>query len=291
MVAARVNSFKLTAEQLFVTQAAVSQQIKLLEEFFGLSLFNRDSKSTSLNDKGKLLLPYIEQAFAQINQGVIAVNQKSPNNILSITATHSFTSLFLGSRIGTFQQLNNEFSVQFAPSNTLSTFENSQIDIGIRRGKGVYPGLESKLLYDDSVMLVASPLYLEKCNIDVKSTSLSELLTLPLLEDISFDIAGAIDHCCKQAGVDRKELNSILKTTDAVPIIQSVLAGQGIAFVSKLLALSYIKDGLLINPLDYLYHTPINLYLVAPKHHFNWDKVRKFEEWLRQEVKQIDSLV
>lgn len=284
LVAARNQSFKLAAEQLHVSQAAVSQQIRLLEDYFQESLFEREGKQTRLSSKGQLLFPYIEQAFEQIHQGINAVDQQPNPNALCITATHSFTSLFLGTRISDFQQNNQELSVQFAPNNNLTNFVDDQVELGIRRGKGEYAGLESRLLFDDSILLVASPLLFAKLNIDVEQLSLQQVLTMPLLADISSDITEAVSDCCHRGQVDVDSLNCVLQTTDAVPIIQSALAGQGIAFVSKMLAVEHIQNGLLINPLDYSYHSSSNLYLVAPEHHFKWHKIQVFERWLREQV-------
>jgi len=129
LVAAQHHIFKQAAEQLHVSQAAVSQQIRLLEEYFQEVLFERNAKQTRLSSKGRLLFPYIEQAFEQISQGVYSVTQQPNPNSLNITATHSFTSLFLGTRLSDFQSNNDELSVQFAPSNHLLNFNDDQIDL------------------------------------------------------------------------------------------------------------------------------------------------------------------
>ena len=275
LYAARYGSFKAAAEQLFVTQAAVSQQIRLLEGHLGCQLFERESKQTRLNAKGLLLLPYIEQAFEQISQGINAIAFEPNTNALRITSFHSITSLLLIPKISFFQQDNPKLSIQFSPSNQLESFNEHNLDIAIRRGSGDYPGLESRKLIDDAIVLIASPRLLVETNSDPKN-----ILSLPLLEDTDNDIQAAIDDCCLRYQLKRSHLHASLKTTDAVPIIQNVLAGQGIAFVSKVLVTEHLQSGNLINVLDYAYTGPAALYLVAPAHHFNWDKIKRFEQWL-----------
>ncbi|WDE10293.1 LysR substrate-binding domain-containing protein [Thalassomonas haliotis] len=276
LCAAQSGSFKAAAEQLFVSQAAVSQQIRLLEQHVNCKLFERESKHTRLSAKGELLLPYIEQAFEQINSGIHALSFEPYANSLRITALHSITSLLLIPKIHDFQQQYPQLSIQFSPNNRLDSFNDTDIDIAIRRGLGSYPGLESRKLIDDAIMLVACPRLLPEKNPEPAS-----ILDIPLLEDTSSDIEEAVADFCLRYQVKRSRLNARLKTTDAVPIIQNVLAGRGMAFVSKVLAAEHIKNGNLVNVLDYAYITPKTLYLVAPAHHFHWQKIKRFEAWLK----------
>ena len=276
LAAAQHQSFKAAAEQLYVTQAAVSQQIRLLEQFFDQPLFERQNNQTRLNAKGKLLLPYIEKAFEQITQGVNVVTREPNANELKITALHSVTSLLLIPRINGFQQLYPELSVQFAPSNKLELFHGDDVDVAIRRGLGTYAGLESRKLVDDAIVLVASPLLTNSDSKDIAT-----VFALPVLLDTSSDISAAVADCCAHFQVNQQKLNTILKTTDALPIIQHVLAGQGMAFVSRVLVEENLKQGQLINVLDYAFENPRTLYLVAPAHHFSWPKVKHFEAWLK----------
>lgn len=157
----------------------------------------------------------------------------------------------------------------------MDTFENQDVDIAIRRGLGDYPGLESRKLLNDTIIMIASPLlFLKKINT-------KDVFKHPLLEDSSSDIQEVIQACCAQYHIHSNQLKSGLKTTDALSIIQSTIAGQGVAFVSKVLVDEHIKNGHLINPLNYVFDSLRTLYLVAPPHHFKWDKVKRFEAWIK----------
>lgn len=277
LCAGQHQSFKAAAEQLHVTQAAVSQQIRLLEDYLGGPLFDRDKKHTRLNLKGKILFPFIEKAFEQINLGVSALTNESDSKELKISALHSVTSLLLIPNISDFQQKNADLSVQFSPNNKLDLFKEQNIDVAIRRGLGDYDGLESRKLTDDSIILIASPLL-----IGSKERLIKTIFSLPLLEDTSSDIQEAIVDCCIKFNLNKNDLKPSLKTTDALPIIQQTLAGQGIAFVNKVLVDQYLRTGQLINLFDYVYENPRTLFLVAPPHHFKWEKVQRLELWLKQ---------
>lgn len=285
LVAAKHLSFKRASEELFVTQAAVSQQIKSLEAYFEKPLFIRVGVKTELTEYGQKLFPYVESAMEQIKLGVSAVNTAKTKNSIVVTGTHSFTSLFLGPRIDSYLAKENAVGVQFAPSNHLLSFSGDGIDLAIRRGGGSYSGLESKLLFKDKVVLIASPLLLKTSLGNVDNYTINDLLNLPLLEDTSGDITEAIEFIYKKNKMKRPV--GILQTTDAVPVIQSAIAGKGIAFASYCLVAELIRDGVLVNPHGIEFLSDVNIYLVAPKPHFDRKEVKTFCHWLTNEVAQI----
>jgi len=275
MVAAEHQSFKIAAEKLFVSQAAVSQQIRLLEAYFDGPLFERESKQTRLNSKGRALFPFIKEAFNQIAQGVSVLTREPKPNDLRVTALHSVTSLLLIPHINEFQTEYPEISIQFSPNNKLEMFEHDDVDIAIRRGLGHYDGLESRKLIDDAIVLVASPMMA-----DAQSHDINKVKSLPMLLDTSSDIQEAVSDFQSRFGVNQRDLNITLRTTDAMPIIQHALSGQGMAFVSRVLVEENLKNRQLVNVLDYQFENPRTLYLVAPSHHFDWPKVKRFEQWI-----------
>lgn len=275
LAAARNKSFKKAAEELHVTQAAVSQQIRLLENNLKCQLFNRDAKQTLLSVEGERLFPFIEAAFSQISQGVSLLSTEPDPNTLKITSLHSFTSLILIPKVNEFQLMYPDIMLQFSPSNQVVGFQDNSIDLAIRRGVGVYPGLESRQLIKDEVLLVASPLLFKDA-----FPSIDELLKTPLLLDISSDLKPAFEQFCNQYKLNSNDFEISLQTTDSVPVIEKAIVGQGMCFVSKSLVFERTNEGTLINLLDFSAHSPISLFLVAPPRNFQWEKVKKFEAWL-----------
>jgi len=276
LAAARNKSFKGAAEELFVTQAAVSQQIRLLETHLKCQLFIRDVKQTLLSAEGERLFPFIENAFNQISQGISLLSSEPEPNTLKITSLHSFTSLLLIPKVNEFQKMYPEMMLQFSPSNQVVDFKDDSVDIAIRRGLGNYPGLESKRLINDEVVLVASALLFEDA-----FPTMEALLKVPLFLDVSSDIKPAYEQFCYQYKLLPENFNVALHTTDSVPVVEKTISGQGISFVSKSLVFERLKEGSLINLFGYSARSPISLFLVAPARNFQWEKVKKFEEWLK----------
>jgi LysR family glycine cleavage system transcriptional activator len=276
LAAAHHHSFKKASQELNVTQAAVSQQIRLLEENLQCQLFNRESKQTSLTAAGLQLLPFVEKAFSQLSQGVNLLASEPEPNTLNITSLHSLTSLVLIPKIQSFQNKHPEITLQFSPTNQLVNFEDGAADVAIRRGLGSYPGLESKQLVDEQVVFVANASLFNS-----STPSIKELLATPLLIDVSSDLKPAFEKFCDQYNINQDDFTVGLQTTDSGPVLEKTMAGQGIAFVSKSLVFEQLKRGTLINLFDFIDTSPISLYLVAPPHHFQWKKVQKLEAWLR----------
>jgi len=281
LTAAKQPNFKSAAHQLHVTQAAVSQQIKLLEQHLQCQLFERNNKTTQLTEQGQHLFPYIEQAFEYMHEGVSSLLNEPEPDVLKISSLHSFTTLWLMPRINEFQQENPDLNVHFLPSNALLDFKNDNVDITIRRGMGKYAGLTTKKLLDDEIILVVSPLLITAKAIDIHN--IDHIMSLPLLEDLSEDIQEALHYFYGQHAKNEKHFSIALKTTDSIPIIDNVLGGKGLAFVSKTLVEKHLRQKQLVQLVDFSHKTQWTLYLVAPAHHYQWRKIKRFEQWIMDE--------
>ena len=199
LLAAQHQSFKIAAQKLFVTQAAVSQQIRGLEEFLSCQLFERHAKKTVLTEQGRRLLPFVENGFGQLNQGVQAIVGDPQPKVLRLSTLHSFTSLWLIPRLHEFQTLYPEIMVQLAPSNDLIDFRQSGIDLAIRMGRGGYKGLAEKKILADHLLLVGSPELLRS----IDASDPQQVFSLPWIEDTSRGIQEQLIHCCQQFGINR----------------------------------------------------------------------------------------
>ncbi|GAB2683779.1 LysR substrate-binding domain-containing protein [Aliiglaciecola sp. 3_MG-2023] len=275
MVAAELSSFKLAAEKLFVTQAAVSQQIKLLEDFLEQKLFERSNRQTQLTLSGELLLPYIQQGFTQFQSGLRAISGDANPNILRISTIHSFTSLWLMPRLPQFQKLHPELMIQLAPSNDLVDFNRGDIDLAIRMGAGGYKGLAEKKLVSDQLILVASPDIISR----QQTNNPSMVFTLPWIEDTSADIVPVFENLCKTYAVNVQELTPSIRASNSVLLIENALAGRGFTLVNKSLVADHLHNGSLLTLLEFSSPSPYSLYLVAPEQNFEWQKVKLFESW------------
>ncbi|GAC14120.1 LysR substrate-binding domain-containing protein [Aliiglaciecola lipolytica] len=281
-VAAELSSFKLAAEQLFVTQAAVSQQIKLLEGFLGQTLFERSNRQTKLTYTGELLLPYVQQGFQQFKAGLKTISGDSNPNILRISTLHSFTSLWLMPRLPEFQKLHPELMVQLAPSNELVDFSRGDIDLAIRKGSGGYAGLAEKKLVSDSLILVASPQIIHPDQVNDPQV----VFQLPWMEDTTPDVVSVYGEINKRFNVDIFGLQASIRANNSVVLVENAIAGRGFTLVNKSLVAEYLKNGSLLSLLEFSHASPYSIFLVAPAQHFEWQKVKLFENWFVPLVNQ-----
>jgi LysR family glycine cleavage system transcriptional activator len=256
--------------------------MKLLEEYFGFALFIRETRRTVLSEHGRILLPFIEQAFELLHAGVRHLSGDPNPTILRISAINSFTSIWLLPRISSFQELHPEVMIQIAPNNSMANFEKDQIDLAIRMGKGNYKGLQSKLLVQDEMLLVASPTLISKEHVmDPKA-----VFSLSWIEDTSADVNEIFKIVCKQNKQNINNIVPMIRAESSITIIDNILQGRGFGLVNRSLVLEHIQSGRLLKLLNFSHPSPYSLYLVAPEQNFNWEKIKKFETWLTPLIEQ-----
>ena len=155
--AARHMSFTDAADELSVTQAAISHQVRGLEQRLGLKLFVRRNRSLLLSEAGQAYLPAVRAAFDQLNEATEKLLQKDRGGHLTVTTTASFATKWLVPRLGGFQRANPEIDVRISTGTGLIDFSREDVDIGIRYGRGQWPGLIAERLVGEDVMPVCAP--------------------------------------------------------------------------------------------------------------------------------------
>ena len=281
--AAELGSFKLAAEQLFVSQAAVSQQIRLLEQQLDCSLFTRHTRYVELTRQGEQLLPHVLKGFSHLQAGVQAVSQDNHPNTLNLTVLPSFASGWLLGRISDFQNKYPNIKVRIEPSDQLADFSAGQVDLGIRFGQGNYPGLHSELISDDSLFLAYKP-----GAIDDNKPLKPQILAQKLIKDVCPDAERGWLTLAQQLAVSPDALPA-LEIDNAALVIQATLAGQGIAMVRRRLIETQLQLGQLEIYPNYEYHCQYKYYLAAPLEHFKWQKVQLFKAWLLEQFALDDQ--
>lgn len=282
MVAGQLKSFKLAAKQLNVTQAAVSQQIKLLEQHLDTVLFERSNKQTRLTASGEKLLPFIAEGFESLVAGVKAISGDPNPTILRVSAINSFTSLWLLPRLAYFQKAHPEIMVQIAPSNEVTDFSKGDIDLAIRMGGGGYKGLMEKKLANDELVFIASPDLFK----DNDPSDPSAVFSLPWLEDTSEKAIPIFKQACEDFGIEQGKLTPLIRSDNSVTLIENAVLGRGFTTVVKSLVADHLRNGRLIRLLNFSAPSPYSLYLVAPEQHFGWQKIKAFEQWFVPEIRR-----
>lgn len=282
LVAAQTLSFKFAAEQLFVTQAAISQHIKTLESHLGVQLFIRGTRRVSLTEDGKRLMPHIQAGFDSFNKGVALLSEDANPDILNVTVVESLSTRWLVPRLQFFQDLHPEIRVRLEPCNKVRDFSGTDIDLAIRFGEGEYHGLESRFLLKDKYVLVCHPSLIKS------SLCPQDLYQLPLLEESGPVTGEAWQAFLTRYNLKESSFKKILEVDDStVTIIDAALAGQGFAMLRYNLIYQQLQRGQLVSLFDFRHPSAYSYYLVAPSHHFSKPKVQLFAKWLIESLAEI----
>ncbi|MFC3853928.1 transcriptional regulator GcvA [Salinispirillum marinum] len=274
------ESFKRASEHLFVTQAAVSHQIRQLEDFLGVSLFERGNREVRLTKDGQRLLPYVQQGFSALRAGVTLVKDDADPNVINLSVMPAFASRWLVPRLGQFRQLHPEIRLNLKPTQQLETFSDGEMDLAIRYGSGQYPGLRSEFLLRDSLLVVATPDFIAE-----HTPSLDNLTQLPLLEDTSTDEQGWAEWF-RRHNIETAVAERCLTIADASMLVDAAMGGQGVALVRRSLVQHFVDQGALKKLFALELDSPYGYYLVAPEAHFVRAKVKWFMQWMKEEVRQ-----
>lgn len=274
--AARLQNFSRAAEELGLTQAAVSYQIRQLEDRLGRALFVREKGRVRLSETGQRLLPAISGAFAAMADAFAALGADEAD-VLTIDAVTSFGGAWLSSRIGRFQLAYPDLAVRLSMSNRIIDFDASNVDVAIRIGKGDWPGLRADFLMRQAIAPICSPAF-------VAAERLAEPADLLRAQRLApndswwadwFAVAGVPAPPATRRGI---ELDSQLQEASAVE------AGFGIAMMTPLYWQAEIDSGRLVQPFDTLFYTDRGLWLVHRENRVGVRKIERFREWLHAEL-------
>lgn len=275
--AARHQSFTRAAEELGMTQAAVSYQMRMLEDRIGAPLFVRLPRQVELTERGRQLAPAVTEAF-EILRDAFAGVENAVRTVLSITTLPTFASNWLVTRLGRFQQLHPNIAVQISVSQQIVDLTQNDFDIGIRSGTGEWPGLEAHLLFPNQFTPVCSPDLIR----DVELREPADLLKLPILtpgDPWWRDWFAA-------AGVKDVDLSDRLDNSLGAQQFEGMaaMAGQGVAMINPYFFPAELASGRLVRPFDLIVTADRSYWLVYPKARRRSAKIRAFRDWVLSEV-------
>ncbi|HEX6102123.1 MAG TPA: transcriptional regulator GcvA [Alphaproteobacteria bacterium] len=277
--AARHLSFTKAADELFVTQAAVSHQIRTLEEHLGTPLFRRMNRALMLTDEGQALLPAVREAFDRLSAGVRRVQDLCCGGALTISTTPSFAASWLVGRLARFQALHPEIELQLSATARLVDFAREDVDCGIRYGMGDWPGLVAQRLFQTALVPVCSPLLLDGPNPLRRPQDLMRHTLLHTLDE-----PDDWRLWLRAAAVDGVDPTRGLKF-DSVPlVVQAAISGAGVGIGRRQLVEAELAAGRLVAPFDLELPDECAYYFVAPEGTADQPKVVAFRTWLLAEV-------
>ena len=273
------GSIKAAAQSLNVTSGAVSQQIRLLEDRVGMALFTRERSGLRLTEAGAGVHPGLLQAFEQIETALQSLQQISSRQTLTVSTVATFAASWLVPRLGRFNQRYPHIEVRVEATSALVDMRRDRVDVALRHGLGVYPGLQVTRLMAPVLVPVASPALLSA------NSNLSEpqdCLDFPLLHD-SERADWPLWLNAHGVGKDpRAERGTALE--DDFLLIRAAGAGQGLALVPQEYATEEIAAGRLVQVMDKPWPARFAYYLVTRPDAMQREEVRAFVEWVMEEA-------
>ncbi|SFF15994.1 LysR family transcriptional regulator, glycine cleavage system transcriptional activator [Aureimonas phyllosphaerae] len=273
--AARHLSFTRAAEELGMTQAAISYQIKLLEERVGAPLFLRGRRQVSLTADGARFSAECTASFERLSAAYADLCGSSAG-VLSISSVPTFASYWLARNLGSFQLEHPETAVQLTSTRRITDFEREPVDLAIRAGAGQWTGLTAHLLVAVDYTPMLSPLLAEK--LGGMPVTASDLLRFPLVNtthewwDLWFSMMSV-----SQAGCDRRT-GPTLGSQDLEAM--AAIAGQGVSLLTPFFYRDEVAAGRLVQPFAPLYPIGRGYYFVYPTARRNVPKIRAFRNWI-----------
>ena len=281
--AARHLSISLAAQELNVTPAAISHQVRQLEDYIGLPVFERNGRGLSLTDAGSAGLRDLRAGFASLEAAMDAIESLGETGTLNVSVAPSFASKWLLPRLSTFEAQHPDIDVHVSASMQLTDFAKDGVDIAIRYGAGGYQDVVFEKLLTETLIPVCSPEFLRNQSLK----SIADLAGATLLHDDSPDN----DPSCpnwemwlRAAGVTNVDASRGPRYNQASLVIEAAILGRGVALTKSALAAGDIEAGRLVRPFSTVLPVDFAYYFVAPKAKLNLPKVAFFREWLRQQT-------
>ncbi|ABZ77621.1 transcriptional regulator, LysR family [Shewanella halifaxensis HAW-EB4] len=272
--AARHLSFTRAAEELFVTQAAVSHQIKALEEYLGLKLFRRKNRSLLLTEEGQSYFLDIKDIFTQLADATDRLLARSAIGSLTVATSPSFAIQWLVPRLAKFSEKNPEIDVRIKAVDDEDSSLTDDVDVAIYYGMGNWPGMRADKLRNEVLIPVCSPLLL---NGPKPLEKPSDLKNHTLLHDSSRQDWLA---WFRQCGITDINVNQGPIFSHSSLVLQAAAHGQGVALGYSVLARPDIKAGRLVCPFPEVLVSKNAYYLVCQQNHAEIGKVAAFREWM-----------
>ena len=276
--AARHENFSRAAEEIHVTHGAISHQVRALEEELGVALFARHGKRIAITQEGERFASAIRKALTEVAAAAESMRAGARQQRLTITALPSFAARWLSPRVGRFIEQHPDVEVMLQSSGQLTDFVRESVDIGIRFGRGTYPGLVTEKLTDDYYYPVASPRFnggkLPKTPQKLAQSTLLRCEMEPWTPWF------------RAAGLDLLEPTGGLVFQDSSMLVRAAAEGHGIALARHVIALSELKSGEVVRLFDVKVKCPQSYYLVCPPESLQKPQVQAFRAWLFDELKK-----
>lgn len=278
---ARHLSFAKAAEELHVTPAALSHQIRALEDQLGLELFHRRTRAIELTEAGRLIYPGLQSGFESVRNAIGQLDRTREGNVLVISATPGLVAKWLMPRLWRFLHAHPDIDARVSATLKVADFATEGVDVAIRLSKDIASGLHAEKLSDDFMLPLCAPRLVEQ--------GLRSVADLPRFPLIHYEFLTSMHappiwaDWFAVAGVQGDATRG-LKVNVADHALDAAVSGAGVSLSHKLIASDDVHAGRLVCPFGPELPLASAYYFVCPRGHETRPKVRAFRDWLFAEM-------
>lgn len=278
--AARHLSFTRAADELHVTQAAVSHQVKTLEQRLGVKLFRRLPKSLRLTDEGQALLPELRDAFERMARAINRVTSAQGAAALSVSTLTTFALSWLVLRLPRFQARHPDIEVRLNTTGRMVDFTREDVDVAVRYGDGNWPGLHVERMFEDELTPLCGRAYKDRLR------QPADLREVPLLDASPPEPAsvGEWGTWFKAAGIGQPPAMRAATFDSTKIAVQAAIDGMGVAIGSPYLFADDIAAGRLFQPFSLAVRNGKAYWLVCAEGTATRPKIKAFRDWIFSEL-------
>jgi LysR family glycine cleavage system transcriptional activator len=277
--AARHESFTRAAEELCVTQGAVSHQVKALELELAIKLFNRERQRLIITEAGRDYLVVVRDALDRIAVGTERLLQRQSGGILTVSTSPDFAAKWLVHRLGHFAEAHAGIDLRVSATMHHVDFAREDVDMAVRHGDGNWSGLDAVQLSAEQLFAICSP----KLFSGRRLAKPTDILKFPL---IHLDSRADWTKWLRVAGIGDENIRHGPVLNRASMVIDAAINGQGIALARTTLAAWDLINGRLVRPFTEALRLSKTYWIVCPKVTSNLPKIVTFRDWLLAEAAQ-----
>lgn len=277
---ARHLSFSRGADELNVSTAAVSSQIRALEERLNQRLFRRRGRQVSLTAAGRKLFPGVERGMRELRQAVQRIDADRSEGVLNISMMPAFLQKWLMPRLAKFRHHHEDIDLRVSADDGHVDFDSTDFHAAIRFGPGAWQNLESEHLLEDWILPVCSPRFLELHGPMDSPDNLQH-------HDLLYVDSPVWNAWFREMG-DQGRARRLKLLNDTMAILMAAELGEGIALSRWSLVARDLAAGRLVRPIDTMVRTDWSYWFALPAHHLDMPKVRRFRDWLKAECEQFE---
>ena len=285
-VTARLGSYVRAAQELAVTPAAIGQQVRSLESYFGSALFERRGNRLVLTRTARAVVPDIREAFDRLSQVACRLRDARQAPQVTVTVPPSFAVKWLIPRIGSFRAAHPDIEVRLDATRDLADLARENICVGIRYGGGRYAGLDSTVLLTDAVFPVCSPSLAARAG---PLRTPEDLARVTLIHDTAAESrkSGPTWHSWLAAAGCDIDARPGLRVNSGAMALQAAIEGHGVALARSVIAADDVRAGRLVCPFPGAQPTEDAYHLVYPAAIPLSQPAAAFCHWVKQAARDF----